>query len=184
MTRSKPSASVSRCAHGTSPHRAVSLPKWCANHGWPCATTRCRVDDLDPCAYCCKSLHVVSVIAPPDVPRVDVRQADTHHARADRAQHERRATRPHRSRVQDAVGNLVVDAAEIATPGANELANDRERLLEARDALVVGNPNAVTRIRPPCRAMCPLWRISLRSRSGLKFVGDWPMFHECQVFHR
>ena len=84
-----------------------------------------------------ESVGGVAVVAPPHVPRVDVRQRDRLHPRADRADQQRRSARARRAWMEHAVGDVVVGAVEVDRAVAQQGADDRERFGEAVDAVVV-----------------------------------------------
>ena len=67
-------------------------------------------------------------------------QADPHHPRARRAEHERRAAGPGRRRVEDAVVDGVEPPVEVGPAVAHQLPDDGEGLLEPRDPVVEGEP--------------------------------------------
>src|SRR5258706_1976710 len=74
----------------------------------------------------------------PDVPRVDMRQGDLEHPRTHAANHERRPARSRRLRQQLAVARLEELPVEVDGAVAEQRPDDRERLLEPRDAMVEG----------------------------------------------
>ena len=88
----------------------------------------------------------------PRVPGVDVRCGDPQHARADRADHQRRPGRPRPARQQLAVARAVEAALEVDAALAQQRTDDREGLLEARHALVEGETEGAVLGLVPARA--------------------------------
>src|SRR5262245_27390744 len=78
----------------------------------------------------------VAVLAPPDIPRVHIRQRDPHHARTRGTEHQRGATRSRRW-VEHAVLDPVVGAVEVGPPVSEQAADDRKCLFEPGYPVVV-----------------------------------------------
>src|SRR6185503_1302063 len=81
-------------------------------------------------------LRRVVRLAVPDVPHLDVRQRDLEHPRADAADHQRRSAGPGWVRQELAVAGLEEPSVKVDRTIAQERADDGERLLEARDAVI------------------------------------------------
>ena len=97
-----------------------------------------------------EALDAVAVVLPPRVPGVDVRQRDRQHARPVAADHQRRAPRGRRQ--QHGVLGLPEASRERDALAREQPAHDRERLLEARDAVVVRDPERPVLLLVPAGA--------------------------------
>lgn len=106
----------------------------------------------DPVADGGEPVWGVAVVAPPDIPRIDMRQPDPQHARAGRTKQQRQAAWPYRSRIQHAILDPVVGAVEVNTPVFQQAADNRERFLEPRDPMIIREPERPVFPLVPTRA--------------------------------
>ena len=97
-----------------------------------------------------EALDAVAVVLPPRVPGVGVRERDPEHARPVAADHQRQAPRGRRQ--QDGVVGLPEAARERDPLAVQQAAHDRERLLEARHAMVVRDPEGAELLLVPAGA--------------------------------
>ena len=85
----------------------------------------------------CDAVRPVPDVVVPAVPGVGVGHRGAQHPRPVRADHQRRAGRPRAARQELAIAGLVPAAVEVDGAVAQERPDDRERLLEPVDPVVV-----------------------------------------------
>ena len=145
------------------------------------------VERLEPALHLAGDQMVVGVV------HIGVAGGEREHARTLGADEDRRASGPGAARGEDAVLRLVVLPLEIDAPLAEERHDDRERLLEAPDPVVLGDAEGVVfRLVPagaepeddaPVRHLVERvrhlgriagFRNSVQATSGPGECGSWP----------